>query len=235
MHTRRSIQLRLIEIQRGLVEGTLDRPALLVELAKLYGELGGAQNDLKASLPAGTQLAIEGEQGREAAARKRTAAAELRRRATRLVRYWIVRTGRDPKRTEVSDDRVRCVMGMLKTKTDEEAMQAVANVADDEWRQGENDRGKRYDSIEHIFGRGVERFEELRDSADASLDLEALDLDDEAIGKKPKPKKDRATLQAELEDAIERKNRARKGDDRDAFNRWSREERKLRRQMGASS
>lgn len=232
MHNRRSLLLRLLEWQRGLVEGTLDRPALLVELKRLYGELGGNPTDIAAALPAGTQLAIDGEQGARVAKRRETAATVLRERAERIVRYWIARTGRDAKRTEVSRDRVRTVAKVLRTKTDEEAMQAIANVADDDWRQGDNDRGKRYDAIEHIFGKGIERFEELRDSGEASLDVE-LDFEDaSAVGKKPKPEKDTATLRAELDVAIDRKKRAKEGGDRDAFNRWSREERRLRRALG---
>lgn len=229
MHTKRSINLRLIDMQRGLVEGTLDRPALLSELARLYGELGGDTGELRGTLPPGTQLAIDGEQG--AAQRRRAAATELRARAVRMVRYWIVRTGRNPKTTEVSADRVRTVAKILKTKTDEEAMQAIANVADDEWRQGGNDRGRRYDGIEHIFGKGVERFEELRDSAESSIDVD-VDIDD-SIGRKSKPKKDLATLRAEHREAVDRRDRARKGGDRDAFNRWSRTERRLRREVEA--
>lgn len=232
MHTKRSLQLRLLEWQRGLVEGTLDRPALLVELKRLYGELGGDPGAVAEALPPGTQLAIDGEQGVEAAQRNMSARMQLRLRAERMVRYWIARTGRDPRRTEVSRDRVRAVEKLLRTKTDDEAMQAIANVADDDWRQGDNERGKRYDGIEHIFGKGVERFEELRDSGDASLEVE-LDFEDAgAVGKKPKPEKTPAELKAELDAAVERKNRARRGGDRDAFNRWSKTERRLRRALG---
>lgn len=228
---RRDVVLRLMELQRGVVEGSLDRAALLSGLERLYGDLGGEAHGLRGALPSGVQLALPGEQGAEmmkdSMRRKATAAAELRLRAERMVRYWIVRTNRDPKRTEVSDDRVRCVAKVLKSKTDREAMQAIANVADDDWRQGENDRGKRFDGIEHIFGRGIERFEELRDSGDAPVDV-AVEINEE-IGRRPKRSK--AELQAELSAAIDRKTRAHAGGDRDAFNRWAAEERRLRREV----
>jgi len=228
---RRTIVLRLMDLQRGLLEGDLGRAALLLELEKLYSALGGPENGLRGALPKGTQLAIAGEQGgQEAAQRRNTAAKVLRERAEHMVRYWIVRTGRDAKRTEVSRDRVQLVAKMLKTKTDEEAMQAIANVADDDWRQGDNDRGKRFDAIEHIFGKGVERFEELRDSGEADI---AVDVAlDETVGKKQRPKRSRAEIQAALKIANDHRMRASKGGDRDGFNRWSREERRLRREMG---
>lgn len=232
---RRDVTLRLLELTRGAVEGTLDRPALLRGLTELYGALGGDQADLKASLPSGTQLAILGEQGVEQAAQRRaTATAELRQRAERIVRYWIVRTGRDPRRTEVSDDRVRKVAKVLKTKTDEEAMQAVANVADSEFHAGENDRGNRYDTIDVIFGRGIEKFEHHRDSGDAPVEVDSP-LDD-TVGRKPaRPAMSRAELEAKIAEAVERKKRAQRGGDRDAFNRWAAEERRLRREVGKAS
>lgn len=228
---RRDITLRLLELTRGVVDGTIDRPALLRGLEQLYSALGGSETGLKGSLPPGTQLAIHGEQGAEQAAQRRASAqAELRRRAERIVKYWIVRTGRDPRRTEVSEDRVRKVMKVLRRKTDEEAMQAIANVAESEFHQGENDRDKRFDTIDVIFGRGIEKFEQHRDSGDASVEID-VSIDDETVGRKP-AKRSLAELRAELAEAGERKKRALSGGDRDAFNRWSATERRLRREVG---
>ncbi len=226
---RRAVVVCLLEMARGVTEGSLDRPALLSKLAELYGTLGGVVSELSASLPPGTQLAIPGEQGAEQAAqRKVSAAAELRRRAERIVRYWIVRTGRDLARTEVSDDRVRTVMKILKTKTDEEAMQAIANVADSDFHAGDNDRERRFDTVDVIFGRGIEKFESHRDSDDAPIHIDvALD---ERVGKKPAGPS-ASELRARLTEAKERKERAQKGNDRDAFNRWSSTERQLRRAL----
>ena len=224
---RRDVTLRLLELQRGVVEGSLDRPALLSALAELYSSIGGDRSDLAASLPPGTQLAIEGEQGAEAAARRASAAQKLRERAVRIVRYWIVRTGRDPKRTEVSEDRIRKVSKILKTKSDEEAMQAIANVAESDFHAGDNERGGVYMDIGLIF-RSIEKFEHHRDMGDASIKID-VELD-ESVGKQPeKPSAD--DLRAQLAEATERKNRALKGNDRDAFNRFAALERKLRRAL----
>lgn len=229
---RRDVVLRLLELTRGVVEGSLDRPSLLCALEKLYGDLGGERTGLMASLPAGTQLAIAGEQGAEAAQRKAKAAKELRQRAERIVRYWIVRTGRDPRRTEVSEDRIRKVAKILKTKTDREAMQAIANVAESEFHAGENDRGTRYDTIDVIFGRGMEKFEQHRDSGEASIEID-VELD-ESVGKQPaRPVQTKEELRAKLAEAVDRKSRALKGGDRDAFNRWARVERRIRREMAS--
>src|SRR3990167_11450854 len=97
---RRTLALRLVELARGVLEGSLDRPAMLVALATLYGELGGAREALFGALPPGTQIGLDGSPAAVAAQARRTnAALELKRRAERIVRYWIVRTGRDAART----------------------------------------------------------------------------------------------------------------------------------------
>lgn len=217
---RREIVVRLLALASGVTDGSIGRAALLAELAAIYAALGGEH--INGALPNGTQLGLDGLPATKE--RKASANVELRRRAEGIVRYWIARTGRDARRTEVSEDRVRTVAKVLRSKTDREAMQAIANVADDEWRQGENDRGKRYDGIEHIFGRGIERFEELRDCDDAPLDVAAPEEPE-------KTTLDPALMQAELEQIIETKRRARAGGDRDAFNRAARRERQLRRAM----
>lgn len=223
MH-RREITVRLLALASGVVDGSIGRAALLAELAAMYVALGG--DALNAKLPEGTQLGLDGLPATKATKdRKANANLELKERAERIVRYWIARTGRDSKRTEVSADRVRTVAKILRSKTDREAMQAIANVADDEWRQGENDRGKRYDGIEHIFGKGVERFEELRDCDDASIDNVQLDEPERVSTRDP------AMVQAEIEQLVEVKRRARAGGDRDAFNRAARRERQLRRSL----
>lgn len=223
---RREVLLRLIELTRGVADGSLGRGALLAELEAFHGRLGGSQGSLDRHGGTVAQLALRGAQ--EPAAPRLSAKAQLRARAVQIVRYWIVRTGRDPARNEISDDRVRKVMRILKTKTDEEAMQAIANVADSDFHQGENDRGNRYDTIDVIFGRGVEKFEAHRDSGDAPIEI-GVELN-ESIGKQP-PRRALAQVKAELAEATERKARAQRGGDRDAFNRWARTERRLRREM----
>lgn len=226
MH-RREITVRLLALASGVVDGSIGRAGLLAELASLYSALGGEA--LNAKLPEGTQLGLDGLPATKAMKdRKASTNVELRRRAEEIVRYWIVRTGRDMRRTEVSADRVRTVAKVLRSKTDREAMQAIANVADDEWRQGENDRGKRYDGIEHIFGKGMERFEELRDDGDAPIELVHLEEPEEPGRASTR---DPAMVQAEIEQLTEVKRRARAGGDRDAFNRASRRERQLRRAL----
>jgi hypothetical protein len=211
---RSEMVVALLDLARGVASGEMDRETVRVGLGDLLSRLD-------------PQLALA--PGLAPPPPKPSTAAALRHRAERIVDYWIRRTGRNPKRTLVSDDRVDKVRSILrKGVSDRDAMQAIANAAEDAFYQGENDRGTRYDRIATIF-QSVARVEELRDKGDAPIEVE----DEKPV--EPVEARPRKVIEAELARAEEHRIRAKKGGDRDGFNRWAAECRRLRRELEGSA
>lgn len=70
--------------------------------------------------------------------------------------FWVSSTGRDPKKTKLTDDRRRAVRARLdEGYTAERICRAIEGCASDPWNRGENERGRRYDDLTLICRTGA--------------------------------------------------------------------------------
>ena len=76
---------------------------------------------------------------------------------------WVRATGRDPKRTKLTPERRRLIAKALASHGLEDCLAAVRNIGADAWARGHNDRGQRFDGIEHALGNAA-RIERWRDA-----------------------------------------------------------------------
>lgn len=75
---------------------------------------------------------------------------------------WVTATERDPTRTKLTADRRRRIEKALSTHGLDDCLAAVTHIGADSWARGQNDRGRRFDDIEHALG-NAERTERWRD------------------------------------------------------------------------
>lgn len=75
---------------------------------------------------------------------------------------WVEATGRDPGKTKLTADRRRRIELAIRSHGSEDCLAAVRNIGKDGWARGDNDRGRRFDDIEHALGK-AERIERWRD------------------------------------------------------------------------
>lgn len=75
---------------------------------------------------------------------------------------WVKATERDAARTKLTADRRRRIVKALASHGLDDCLAAVTNIGLDEWARGANDRGRRFDDIEHALGTAA-RLERWRD------------------------------------------------------------------------
>lgn len=75
---------------------------------------------------------------------------------------WVTATGRDEARTKLTPDRRRRISKALASHGLDDCLAAVQNIGQDPWARGDNERGRRFDDIEHALGT-AERIERWRD------------------------------------------------------------------------
>lgn len=80
----------------------------------------------------------------------------------RVFDEWVSSTDRDPKRTVLTAGRRSQIERALKSHGLDDCLAAVAHIGADHWARGGNDRGRRFDDIEHALG-NAERIERWRD------------------------------------------------------------------------
>lgn len=64
---------------------------------------------------------------------------------------WVRATERDPARIKLTPDRRRVIRAALKRHGLAMCVTAVRNIGEDEWARGANDRGRRFDDVEHAL------------------------------------------------------------------------------------
>ena len=99
-----------------------------------------------------------------------TAEIDTRDESREIFEAWMDSTGRHPDRTKFSSDRRRRIDKARLSHGFEACLLAVQNIGRDAWARGENDRGQRYDDIEHALGTAA-RIERWRDWTPRTLHL----------------------------------------------------------------
>lgn len=152
--------------------------------------------------------------------------------ATSLVRYWIVRSGRNPATTKASSGRVSKVRARLEAGYSvADIKQAIANAADDEFYSGNNDRRTRYDTIELIC-RSDEKLEQLRDLASAPVNDSEMALEVDPV-QRAKMDDAVATLEAKLRRTRDQMQKAMKANDHATYHKLEAQESELVQQIRA--
>lgn len=80
----------------------------------------------------------------------------------RVFDKWVEATDRDSARTKLTPDRRRRIRNAISSHGVEDCLAAVSNIGRDQWARGDNDRGRRFDDIDHALGT-TERIERWRD------------------------------------------------------------------------
>lgn len=86
----------------------------------------------------------------------------------RVFDEWMAATERDPARTKLTPDRRRRIDKALDSHGLDDCLAAVRHIGADGWARGANDRGRRFDDIEHALG-SAERIERWRDQQQRTI------------------------------------------------------------------
>lgn len=99
-------------------------------------------------------------------AQSKLQAAQVRR----VFDEWVQATERNPARTKLTPDRCRRIEKALASHGLADCLAAVGHIGQDSWARGQNDRGRRFDDIEHALGK-AERIERWRDWTTRSISV----------------------------------------------------------------
>lgn len=77
---------------------------------------------------------------------------------------WVQATKRDAARTKLTPDRQRRIKVALKSHGLDDCLSAVANIGQDAWAMGHNDRARPFNDIEHALGKAsqIERWRDWK-------------------------------------------------------------------------